>query len=238
MSAIKKIWNGMVNLSPTGKIATSLIMKDAVGCCLYVTQARSNKQFTPQQRSDVANYDLANGVINIGLQLLAVKPIENLMTKFVESKMINKMFTNLDERLKDTDSDKVMKLLKNKKNLTAGVVAVFSVLICQYFIKRVISPFFSVPVGEKSKQIGLIKPTLYGDETYNPKGDSFEKIKDTVVNTYDKVENSVVNTYNKVENTVVNTYDKVENQFESIKDKFEKIEDKFEDKFELQNDDD
>ena len=210
MSAINKIWNGMVNLSPTAKIATSLILKDAVGCYLYVSQARSNKQFTPQQRSDVANYDLANGVINIGLQLLAVKPIENLMTKFVESKMVNKMFTNLDERLKDTDSDKVMKLLKNKKNLTAGVVAVFSVLICQYFIKRVISPYFSVPAGEKSKQIGLIKPKLYDGETYDPKGgDTFEKIKDTVINTY-----------------------------ETVEDKFETLKDKIEDKFELQNDDD
>ena len=46
MSAINKIWNGMVNLSPTGKIATSLILKDAVGCYLYVSQARRNKEFT------------------------------------------------------------------------------------------------------------------------------------------------------------------------------------------------
>ena len=79
MSAINKIWNGMVNLSPTAKIATSLILKDAVGCYLYVSQARKNKKFTPQQRADVANYDLANGVINIGLQLAAVKPIEKAL---------------------------------------------------------------------------------------------------------------------------------------------------------------
>ena len=82
----------MVNLSPTGKIATSLILKDAVGCYLYVTQARSNKKFEPKQRADIANYDLANGVINIALQLAAVKPIENLMTKVVDSKMMKKMF--------------------------------------------------------------------------------------------------------------------------------------------------
>ena len=209
MSAIQKIWNGMVNLSPTGKIATSLIMKDAIGCYLYVTQARSNKQFTPQQRSDVANYDLANGVINIGLQLLAVKPIENLMTKFVDSKMMSKMFNNLDERLAATDNKKVISLLKNKKNLTSGVVALFSVIICQYFIKRVVSPYFSVPAGEKSKQIGLIKPKLFEGETYNPDGDSFEKIKETVVNTY-----------------------------ETVEDKFDALKDKIEDKFELQKDDD
>ena len=77
------LWSRMVSLSPTQQIATSLILKDAVGCYLYVSQARRNKKFTPEQRADVANYDLANGVINIALQLLAVKPIENLMTKVV-----------------------------------------------------------------------------------------------------------------------------------------------------------
>ena len=213
MSSVNKIWNKMVNLTPTQKIATSLILKDAVGCYLYVSQARSNKKFEPKQRADIANYDLANGVINIALQLAAVKPIENLMTKVVDSKMMNKMFNNLDERLADTDDKKVMKLLKNKKRLTEGAVALLSVIVCQYFIKRVVSPYFSVPAGEKSKQIGLIKPKLYEGETYNPNsGDKFEKIE--------------------------NIKDKIE---DSIEDKFEKFEDKIEDfdeKFELQKKDD
>ena len=169
MSAVNKIWNKMVDLSPTQKIATSLILKDAVGCYLYVSQARRNKEFTPEHRSDVANYDLANGIINIGLQLAAVKPIESLMTKLVDSKMMNKMFNNLDKRLADTDHAAVIKLLKNKKRLTEGAVALFSVIICQYFIKRFVSPYFSVPVGEKSKQIGLIKPKLYPGETFTGK---------------------------------------------------------------------
>ena len=207
----------MVNLSPTGKIATSLILKDAVGCYLYVTQARSNKKFTPQQRSDIANYDLANGLINIGLQLAAVKPIENLMTKFVDSKLTKKMFHNLDERLASSDSKAVMKLLKNKKRIVEGTVALLSVVVCQYFIKRVVSPYLSVPAGEKSKQIGLIKPKLYDGETYNPKsGEKFEKIEQIK----DKIE------------------DRLEDKFEKLEYKAENIKDKIEDKFELQNDDD
>ena len=164
-----KLWNSMVNLSPTGKIATSLILKDAVGCYLYVSQARRNKKMNPQQRADVANYDLANGIINIGLQLLAVKPIETVMKKFVDAKFMKHFFTNLDERLKDTNNKSVMKLLKHKAGLTEGAVALLSVIICQYFIKRGISPFFSVPVGDKSKEIGLIKPKLYPGETFERK---------------------------------------------------------------------
>ena len=105
------IKNTIQNLSPTAKIAISLIAKDAVGCCLYVSQARSNKKFTPEQRSDVANYDLANGIINIGLQLAAVKPIENLMTRVVDSKMMKKMYQSLDERLANSDNKKVISLL-------------------------------------------------------------------------------------------------------------------------------
>ena len=179
----------ILNLSPTAKIAFSLIAKDAVGCYLYVSQARSNKKFTPEQRSDVANYDLANGIINIGLQLAAVKPIENLMTRVVDSKMMKKMYQNLDQRLGNSDNKKVISLLKNKKRLTEGVVALFSVIICQYFIKRVVSPFFSVPAGEKTKQMGIIKPKLYEGETYKGKSDDrFEKLEDKVDSVKDKIE--------------------------------------------------
>ena len=183
------LWSRMVSLSPTQQIATSLILKDAVGCYLYVSQARKNKKFTPQQRADVANYDLANGVINIGLQLAAVKPIENLMKKFVSSKLMTKMFKDLDKRLADTNNKNVIKLLKNKTRLTEGIVAAFSVVICQYFIKRVVSPFFSVPVGEKTKQMGIVKPKLYNGETYTGRtNDRFEKIEDKVENIKDKIE--------------------------------------------------
>lgn len=163
---VNKVWKSMADISPTCKIATSLILKDAVGCYLYVSQARRNKKFTPQQRADVANYDLANGVINVGLQLLAVKPIETMMKKFVDAKMMKHFFKNLDERLKNPNHKIVMKLLKHKAGIAEGMVALLSVGICQYFIKRCVSPFFSVPVGEKSKNLGLITPKLYAGETF------------------------------------------------------------------------
>ena len=88
-----------------------------------------------------------------------------------------------------------MKLLKNKKRLTEGAVALFSVLICQYFIKRVVSPYFSVPAGEKSKQLGIVKPKIYDDETYVSKsGDKFQKIeeiKDKIEDKVDSIEDRI-----------------------------------------------
>ena len=102
---------------------------------------------------------------------------------------MTKMFKDLDKRLADTNNKNVIKLLKNKTRLTEGIVAAFSVVICQYFIKRVVSPFFSVPAGEKTKQMGIIKPKLYEGETYKGKSDDrFEKLEDKVDSVKDKIE--------------------------------------------------
>lgn len=172
---MSKIGNKLLNLSPTQKIAFSLISKDVVGCVLYTSQARSNKKFTPEQRADVANYDFSNGVINTAIQIAAVKPVEKAMTKFTEKNIMKHMFKDLDTRLNDKNNKDIIKLLKNKKKLTDGIVAVFSVIICQYFIKRVISPFFSVPAGEKCKQLGIIKPKVYEGEVYTPRNKATDK---------------------------------------------------------------
>ena len=166
MTIINKIWNGMVNLSPTAKIATSLIAKDVIGCVMYTSTARSNKEYTPEKRADVANYDLANGIINIVLQLLAIKPIETAMTKIADSKLMKHFFKDLDKRLGDSDNKAVMTLLKHKAGLVKGSVALLSVFICQYFIKRFIAPYFSMPASDKFQEWGLVKPKLYKGETY------------------------------------------------------------------------
>lgn len=169
MTTVNKIWKSMVELSPTAKIATSLIAKDVVGCVMYTSTARSNKSYTPEKRADVANYDLANGVINIALQLLAIKPIESAMTKVSDSKLMKHFYKNLDERLASNDNKAVIKLLKHKEGLVKGSVALLSVIICQYFIKRFIAPYFSMPAGQKFQDIGLVKPKLYEGEMYEKK---------------------------------------------------------------------
>lgn len=156
-------------LSPAQAIAVSLIGKDVVGCVMYTSMARSNKSYTPEKRSDVANYDLANGIINIGLQLLAVRPIESLMKKFSDSKIMKHFYKDLDLRLGSKDSKVVKSLLKHKEGLVKGSVAALSVVICQYVIKRFISPYFSMPTADKFKEIGLVKPKIYKGETYDKK---------------------------------------------------------------------
>ena len=169
MKVLDSTWKKMVEMSPTAKIATSLIAKDVIGCVMYTGTARSNKKYTPEKRADVANYDLANGVINIALQLLAIKPIESIMTKISDSKLMQYFFNNLDQRLGSSDNKAVMALLKKKEGLVKGSVALLSVIICQYFIKRFVAPYISMPASEKFQEWGLIKPKLYEGETYDKK---------------------------------------------------------------------
>ncbi len=161
---IGRIWNNMVNCSTATKIAASLVLKDVVGCVMYTSTARANRKYTPEKRADVANYDLANGVINIALQMLAIKPIENLMTKFSEAKLVKRFCPNFGEIFKKSDCQQQMKLLKRKDAWVAGSVAALSVVICQYFIKRFISPYLSMPAADKFKSLGWIKPKIYDDE--------------------------------------------------------------------------
>ena len=156
-------------LTPAQTVAVSLIGKDVVGCIMYTSTARANKDYSPEKRSDVASYDLANGIVNVGLQLMAVKPIEKLMDKFADTKLMKIFFNDLDEKFKNKDSKVLKKFLKYKQGLAKGAVALLSVIICQYTIKRFISPYLSVPLAAKFQQRNLIKPKLYEGETFTPR---------------------------------------------------------------------
>ena len=157
----------LTNLSPTTYFAISLIAKDAVGCYMYTKTARSNKRYTPEKRSDVANYDLANGIINIALQVLAIKPIEAGITKLAETKFVKNLYKTMDKELASNDSKVIKAALKHKSNIVKGTTALLSIGICQYIIKRFISPYFSMPAGQKFQEMGLIKPKLYEGETFD-----------------------------------------------------------------------
>lgn len=163
---MSKVGKALINMSPAMFFATSLISKDVVGCVMYTSTARKNKQYTPEKRSDVANYDLANGIINIGLQLLAIKPLEYALKKFSDSHFMKHFYQNLDKRLKSSDKKAVISLLQHKEKMVNGSVALISAMLLQYGIKRFLSPFLSMPAGQKFAAAGVIKPKLYPGETF------------------------------------------------------------------------
>ena len=117
----------MTNFSPTTYFAISLIAKDAIGCVMYTTTARNNKRYTPEKRADVANYDLANGIINIALQVLAIKPIEAGFKKLANTKFMNHFIKDVDEKMASTDSKFLKKVMSRKSALIKGSTALSSV---------------------------------------------------------------------------------------------------------------
>lgn len=159
---IQNLWNAMSNLTPAKQIAVSMVLKDAVGCYMYTTTARENKAYSPEKRADVANYDLANGIINIGLQILLIKPIEKGMDKFSGKFIVPHFFKNYKNLVEKNTTE----FIKKRSKYIKGSSAILSTIICQYFIKRFISPYFSMPTAEKFQQWGLVKPKLYPGETF------------------------------------------------------------------------
>ena len=153
----------MKNMTLAQKTAASLILKDAVGCGVYTLTARANKDYSPEKRSDVANYDLANGIINIGLQIVAIKPIEKVMDLWTEKKLVKHFFKNFDKLVNKIGSKLAM---QEKKGIAKGITAILSTIICQYGIKRFVSPYFSMPTAEKFQQWNLVPPKLYPGETF------------------------------------------------------------------------
>lgn len=159
---VENIWHKMNHLTPAKYIAVSMILKDAVGCYMYTTTARKNKAYSPEKRADVANYDLANGIINIGLQISLIKPIEKAMDKLSQKYVVPFFFKNYKKLMEQSSPE----FLKRRDKYIKGSSAILSTIICQYFIKRFISPYFSMPTAEKFQQWGLVKPKLYPGETY------------------------------------------------------------------------
>ena len=59
--------------NPEGALAaatvTSIILKDGIGCAMYVTQSLNNKKIPEEKRKFVSALDLTNGVLMIGAQI-------------------------------------------------------------------------------------------------------------------------------------------------------------------------
>ena len=162
MPMVKNIWHKMNHLTPAKYVAVSMVLKDAVGCYMYTTTARANKAYSPEKRADVANYDLANGIINIGLQISLIKPIEKAMDKVSLKCVVPHFFKNYKELVEKNTTE----FLKRRSKYIKGSSAILSTIICQYLIKRFVSPYFSMPTAEKFQQWGLVKPKLYPGETF------------------------------------------------------------------------
>ena len=149
----------------TGLGVASIVLKDGVGCYMYVTQSLNNKEIPEDKRKFVAALDLANGGLMILMQLLMFFTISNKkVQKYLFDNLYGKHFNRdaskgYQAMLKNTDLLKDMKgsdfhqvlngVKKDAKDAFANVTALFAATIIG---KRVIVPFIATPLADKAKK--------------------------------------------------------------------------------------
>lgn len=165
----------------------SIILKDGVGCYMYVTQSLHNKSIPEDKRKFVAALDLTNGGLMIAAQILMHKTISN---KIIQSKMFNKAFgkqfdRNMSKMLhsvlkrtdkyKDVTQDQVSEVLAQYKGDACDAFGSLTSLIAATTVgKRMIVPFIATPLASKAeewmnkdnKNAGIDKETVNNYDPY------------------------------------------------------------------------
>ncbi len=143
----------------------SIILKDGVGCYLYVTQSLNNKSIPEDKRKFVAALDLTNGGLMIAAQIIMHKTISN---KIIQSKMFNGLFGKQFDRntskmlhsilkrtdkFKDVSQEKVSEVLAQYKGNACDAFGSLTSLIAATTVgKRIIVPFIATPLASKAEE--------------------------------------------------------------------------------------
>lgn len=146
---------------------TSILLKDGLGCYMYVKQSLANKKIPEDKRKFVAALDLANGGLMILLQILMTYTISK---KSFQEKVFTKWFGKNFNR----SSSKSAQAIMEKKNGLTGLVkgnqkfhrafegyrdaainafGGLSTLVAATVVgKRILTPFIATPLADKTKE--------------------------------------------------------------------------------------
>ena len=184
MPAVDKIANGiasftkskpLVNLSkkfikdPESALALttvgSIVLKDGIGCAMYVTQSLNNKKIPDEKRKFVAALDLTNGVLMIAAQIamfFAMKKYSGPIFDKLFKKSFNEVSkSNIVSRLRMKTAKaggEVLKKLdigKSYEEVRKGAYDLFKfvadIAAATIVGKRVIVPLIATPLAAKVK---------------------------------------------------------------------------------------
>lgn len=177
---------------------TSIVLRDGLGCYLYVTQSLNNEKIPEDKRKFVAALDLVNGVLMMGLQIGMFFCFNKAQDKLF-SKTLGKNFNRSaakgyhaalakTEKFKGISGDDFHPALDQYKGtIVSAFKQVSSLAATTIIAKRMIVPFISTPLAGKAKDwmSRNDKPVQVNPETEN----SFDTEKKLDVTTADaKVE--------------------------------------------------
>lgn len=167
----KKLANPKATVATAALIATvSNVSKDAVNCAYYTIQSLNNERIPEDQRKFVAALDLANGIMNVGVQIATAfglsKWVESIFDdKIAKSKdfsikeeVIKQKFASLPNELKKktTESqfikDYIQKMEGRTKLARTGFTVLFVNIAMQILTKRIITPLFATPMASYFKR--------------------------------------------------------------------------------------
>ena len=174
----------------------SIILKDGVGCYMYVNQSLHNDKIPEDKRKFVAALDLTNGGLMILAQILMHVTISN---KIIQSKMFEKIFgkyfdrnskkmiqailQNTEKYKKASAQDISEAFVKIKGSVCDAFGSLTSLFAATTIGKRVIVPFIATPLAGKveermnknAKQPVVDKDT---QNTYDPSKHVKKHVKD------------------------------------------------------------
>lgn len=146
----------------------SLLIKDGIGCYMYVNQSLNNKKIPEDKRKFVAALDLTNGILMIMTQLLCFFGMRKI-NKSLFPKLFKKSFDKEGNVLKTLETQ--LRLNQEKANIPKsgkviirkeydkikkGFFDIFSfvteLVAATIFAKRVVVPFLATPLADKVKR--------------------------------------------------------------------------------------
>lgn len=184
------------NKNPEDTIAlatvTSIVLKDGIGCFMYVTQSLNNKKIPDEKRKFVAALDLTNGVLMIAAQIamfFAMRkysgPIfEKIFKKSFDKTSISDIVSRIRLKAANEGKDVPRKLTlerayQNVKDEALGLFKFVADIAAATIIgKRVIVPLIATPLAKKVEK---------KMDKNNDKNDTQEPVDSENSNNQDKI---------------------------------------------------
>ena len=167
----KKLANPKATVATAALIATvSNVSKDAVNCAYYTVQSLNNERIPEDQRKFVAALDLANGIMNVGVQIAMAFGLSAWVESIFDNKIaktkdfslnpevIKEKFASLPQELKKKTTeaqflkDYVQKMEGRSKLAKTGFTVLFVNIAMQILTKRIITPLFATPMASYFKK--------------------------------------------------------------------------------------
>jgi hypothetical protein len=143
---------------------SSIVLKDGLGCYMYVDQSLHNDKIPEDKRKFVAALDLVNGLLMISLQIGMFFGFKQIQAKLF-NKFLGKYFDrsaakglkgilSKTEKFKDLEGSKFYKGFDKYKGTIGSAFNQLTALIATSIVaKRMLVPFLSTPLAGKANEI-------------------------------------------------------------------------------------